>query len=199
MQIFDLLAGNVPLFASAAPFVSPNSRVMAIVDANPKFSELRRQADNEMFGRPFSALLNWRDENEFLNYESRVAYETVLRYVGFILSHIETGLNPIQLRQLWHAFPTFAPAPFVEGLRRRNPRALVILAYFFSLTTSMDNVWWMRGIAEKEVLGIQRILPENWHWALVFPLQRLPMYGSESITSTQGDGQGSRRPSFMTG
>jgi hypothetical protein len=185
MHVFNLLAGNIPLFTSALPFVPPRSQVMAIVDANPKFSELQRQAKDEMFGRPFTALINWRAEDETLDFGSQVAYETVLRYIGFILSHIENRFDTIQLRQLWHAFPTFAPPPFVEGLRVRNPRALVILAYFFSLTTSMDNVWWMRGIAEKEVLGIRSILPAQWQWAMTFALQRLPMYGSVSLSLTQ--------------
>lgn len=181
INIFKLLAGNIPLFTSALPFVPLTSTVMSIIDANPNLSDLQRRANNELFSRPFKTLLEWRAVDEHLEPETQIAYDTVLRYIGFILSHIENGLDTIQLRQLWHAFPTFAPPLFVEGLRRSHPRALIILAYFFSLITSMDNVWWMRGIAEKQILGIRSILPGEWEWALEFALRRLPVYAFDGM------------------
>jgi hypothetical protein len=181
VHIFHLLAGNIPLFTSALPFIPPTSDILSIIDANPNLTEFQRQCEVESFSQPFAALSTWRAEKEYLNKDKQVAYEMVLRYIGCILFHIETGLHTIQLRQLWHAFPMFAPPVFVEGLRVRDPRALVILAYFFSLTTSMDNVWWLRGIAESEVLGIQSILPAEWQWAMEFALQRISVYRTTHI------------------
>jgi hypothetical protein len=181
VHIFNLLAGNIPLFTSALLFIPPTSDIMPIIDANPDLSVFQRQCEDGTFEQPFTALIAWRAENEYLNADKQVAYEMVLSYIGFILYQIETRLNTIQLRQLWHAFPMFAPPLFVEGLRMRDPRALVILAYFFSLTTSMDNVWWLRGIAESEVLGIQSILPAEWQWAMEFALRRISVYRTTSI------------------
>ncbi|KAK8132463.1 hypothetical protein PG999_000636 [Apiospora kogelbergensis] len=43
---------------------------------------------------------------------------------------------------------------FIELLQARRPRALVILACHFSQLKSLDSVWWLRGLAKREVQGI---------------------------------------------
>jgi hypothetical protein len=58
---------------------------------------------------------------------------------------------------------------------------LTILAYYFSLFKAVDGVWWMRGIAEREVLGIQNILPEQWQWAVAWSLQKLASFAASTL------------------
>ncbi|KAK3329547.1 hypothetical protein B0H66DRAFT_466031 [Apodospora peruviana] len=52
------------------------------------------------------------------------------------------------------AFPATVSRRFIELLEERQPRALAILACFFALLKSMDGVWWLQGMARREVLGV---------------------------------------------
>jgi hypothetical protein len=157
IHIFNLLAGNIPLFTSALPFIPPTSQIHTIINTTPT---LLHQSASYPLHPHFLILLHFGLSP---SPETQLAYTNVLQYTSFILSHTDAGLDPIQLRELWLAFPTFAPPLFVEGLRTCDPKALVILAYFFVLAKTMDDVWWMRGIAEREVLG----------WAMGWAVERL--------------------------
>ncbi|KAJ9134000.1 Sterol uptake control protein 2 [Pleurostoma richardsiae] len=52
------------------------------------------------------------------------------------------------------AFPATVSKRFVELIEERRPRALAILACFFALLKTLDNVWWLQGMARREVLGV---------------------------------------------
>jgi hypothetical protein len=52
------------------------------------------------------------------------------------------------------AFPATVSRRFVELLGERRPRALAILACFFALLRSLDGIWWLQGMARREVLGV---------------------------------------------
>lgn len=52
------------------------------------------------------------------------------------------------------AFPATVSKRFIELLEERRPRALAILACFFALLKSLDNIWWLQGMARREVLGV---------------------------------------------
>ncbi|KAK1835563.1 sterol uptake control protein 2 [Podospora conica] len=52
------------------------------------------------------------------------------------------------------AFPATVSRRYIELLEERRPRALAILACFFALLKSMDGIWWLQGMARREVLGV---------------------------------------------
>ncbi|KAK4447672.1 hypothetical protein QBC34DRAFT_409283 [Podospora aff. communis PSN243] len=52
------------------------------------------------------------------------------------------------------AFPATVSRRYIELLEEKRPRALAILACFFALLKSMDSVWWLQGMARREVLGV---------------------------------------------
>ncbi|KAK3695323.1 hypothetical protein B0T22DRAFT_398643 [Podospora appendiculata] len=52
------------------------------------------------------------------------------------------------------SFPATVSRRYIELLEERRPRALAILACFFALLKSMDSVWWLQGMARREVLGV---------------------------------------------
>ena len=58
----------------------------------------------------------------------------------------------------------------MELLNEYDPRAMVIAACFFALTKVTNEVWWLRGVAEREVNGIMSIVPSVWwpkmEWAM---------------------------------
>lgn len=180
-QLFYLLAGNVPLFLKALPLCGQNSKILCILTARPNMPEFIKEAAKEVYRQPFSQFINWRAPSEEIDQDSQVAYDFALSFIGCILVNIERGEDPSVIRRILYSFPTLLPPIFVTRLTEGNPRALIILAYFFSLAKAVDNVWWMRGIAEREVFGIQTLLPEHWQWAMAWPLQKLASYAVSSI------------------
>lgn len=51
-------------------------------------------------------------------------------------------------------FPATVSRRYIELLQEGRPRALAILACFFALLKSLDSVWWLHGMARREVLGV---------------------------------------------
>jgi len=176
LQLFYLLAAHSPLFNQAVPYIPKDSKVISFIAAKPNIWLFVDEVRKDVYQRPFAQLANWRAQDEVVDLESQDAYGFVLGYIGCILFQIDKGEDPCVLRRMFYGMPSVVPPAFVSRLKENNPRALTILAYFFSLAKGMDNVWWMRGIAEREVFGIQSILPENWQWAMSWPLQKLAYY-----------------------
>lgn len=60
------------------------------------------------------------------------------------------------------AFPATVSKRLVELLGERRPRALAILACFLALLKVVDNVWWLHGMARREVLGIVSLFNSDY-------------------------------------
>ena len=54
----------------------------------------------------------------------------------------------------------------------------------------MDNVWWLRGIPEREVRGIASVMPEEWKWTMAWPLNLVSeLSGRENEYPTPTEGR----------
>ncbi|TVY88408.1 Sterol uptake control protein [Lachnellula willkommii] len=77
-------------------------------------------------------------------------------------------LKPSRSRIL--GFAAIVSRRFVELLGLHDPRTLVIVSCFFAQIRAVDNVWWLHGLAKREVNGICSLLPSVWwpkmEWAL---------------------------------
>ncbi|RKU43802.1 hypothetical protein DL546_006019 [Coniochaeta pulveracea] len=60
------------------------------------------------------------------------------------------------------AFPATVSSRFVELLNERQPRAMAILASYFALLRSLDGVWWLQGMARREVLGVVSLFNNDY-------------------------------------
>jgi hypothetical protein len=63
------------------------------------------------------------------------------------------------------AFPATVSRRFVELLEERRPRAMAILACYFALLRSLDGVWWLHGMARREVLGVVSLFNNDYFGA----------------------------------
>ncbi|KAK4132487.1 hypothetical protein BT67DRAFT_435489 [Trichocladium antarcticum] len=63
------------------------------------------------------------------------------------------------------AFPATVSRRYIELLEERRPRALAVLACFFALLKSMDAVWWLQGMARREVLGVVSLFNSDFFGA----------------------------------
>jgi hypothetical protein len=176
LSFFQINQGKRTVMSRAIPILPDGSKIIRVVTAKPNYYEIRDEIFREANRKPFEQLMNWRASNEIVDSESQIAYEEAFSFIGYISACIDEGTDPFELRRLLLSFPSLVSPMFVNLLVAKAPRALACLAYYFALFKAADNVWWMRGIAEREVFGIQIILAEQWQWTMAWPLQKLASY-----------------------
>ncbi|KAJ6119543.1 hypothetical protein N7523_003823 [Penicillium sp. IBT 18751x] len=120
--------------------------------------------------KTFHFLLEYRREEEIMNENIEKAYRDTIDYLERLYVSIRNGEPDWVIRKLFTGFPPVVPGEFLDFVYEKRPRALVILAYLFALTKKIDNVWWLRGIPEREVRGINSIMPPDWKWTMVWAL-----------------------------
>jgi len=60
---------------------------------------------------------------------------------------------------------------FVDLVGFHDPRSLVIVSCFFAMTRVVDDVWWLQGVAKREVSGIFNLIPQEWWDKMQWSLQ----------------------------
>ncbi|KAK3906947.1 hypothetical protein C8A05DRAFT_40278 [Staphylotrichum tortipilum] len=94
------------------------------------------------------------------------------------------------------AFPATVSRRYIELLEERRPRALAILACFFALLKSMDAVWWLQGMARREVLGVVSLFNSDFFgpdayrtwWPHLEWAMRIALYEPPADTDRAGSG-----------
>jgi hypothetical protein len=89
----------------------------------------------------------------------QTAYEDAISFVGYLEKYIDSGAGASEVRRLLVGFAALVPPRFIDLLEEMRHQALAILAHYFSLVKAADDIWWMRGASEREVYGIQSIIP----------------------------------------
>lgn len=102
------------------------------------------------------------------DFEDVTTYYDTLKYLGSLYSELVHGFNPIMTLRVVTWF-TFIPKGFIELGRQKRPRALVILAHYLMFMKAVQNLWWIDGIADREIAGIERHLGEDWVEDLAAP------------------------------
>ena len=184
----DLVTGHTALFTSAWTWINESNRIMALVNAEPNIQRWRDKCWQQYpaafpanLDTVFDAILEFQDPSESLDAERISAYKWCKAYIGHTVQWIESEEDPSKIRRVLSAYGATSPPIYKSAIRERQPRALVILAHYFAIIKAVDRVWWLRGIPEREVFGIQSILPERWHWAMAWPIQKLSFYAAAAI------------------
>jgi hypothetical protein len=105
--------------------------------------------------------------------ENMQAYASAMQYLSWIYTTRQGEEDKHILREKVLAFIYWVSPLFLSLLGVRDPRALVITAHFFGLIKGADNVWFLKGLAEMEILGIRTLIPEDWMWAMEWPLKQI--------------------------
>ncbi|KIV82713.1 hypothetical protein PV11_04802 [Exophiala sideris] len=147
------------LRASSEPNFRDHSRLFNPQNAEPfiKIMEFRRQGCD----------YDWQIDNEPAN---REAYANTLAYIGSMYDAVRAGEPPHYICMRCVSFATMSSRPLIDLLARKSPRALVVIAHALVFLKYSDNYWFFKGRAEKEITGIRTALPDDWQWALRWPL-----------------------------
>ena len=98
--------------------------------------------------------------------ETKIAYQHAIAVLDWAHKIPSTGAPLV--------FLATVSRRFIELLEARRPRALAILASYFALLKCLDDVWWLKGVARREIMGIVSLFdPDDDEWwpHLQWPLQ----------------------------
>ena len=128
---------------------------------------------NPEFLVPFQAILDFQTSAGDQDPESQDAYRMSLMYVGSVYNAVVHRDPTRQVVRRIMTFGPLVPKRFVALLAERQPRALVTIAHLMSMAKYVEDFWWFKGAAERDILGVQSILPQEWQWALEWPIEML--------------------------
>jgi hypothetical protein len=80
-------------------------------------------------------------------------------------------------------WPTFTTREFTAFAKEKRPRALIILAYYLIFVKLMKTVWWVEGIADREIGVISRLVGEKWHMYMEIPLEAANLNSDQDIVN----------------
>ncbi|KAI0970142.1 hypothetical protein F4678DRAFT_148442 [Xylaria arbuscula] len=165
---FHSFQGVKAVVAATWPWLRISTIVIPIIESQPALNL-------DLSGQPtfFSDLMTGVDDEiaKFENdpatqLETRMAYQHAIAVLDWAHKIPYTGAPLV--------FLATVSRRFIELLEARRPRALAILASYFALLKCLDDVWWLKGVARREIMGIVSLFDpddEIWWPRLQWPLR----------------------------
>ncbi|KAH8675320.1 hypothetical protein BX600DRAFT_507566 [Xylariales sp. PMI_506] len=175
---FYSFQGIKTIVASSWQYLRSSGIVVPIIQSQPVLDLNLSSQESTFFG---TLLDGMEDEIRTLETDPLVQERTRQAY-----QHAVAVLNwshKIPLTGAPMVFLATVARRYVELLQLRRPRALVILACFFGLMKTLDGIWWLKGIARREIMGILSLFDpddEEWWPRLQWPV-RIAVYDGDII------------------
>ncbi|KAJ9611337.1 hypothetical protein H2200_004521 [Cladophialophora chaetospira] len=174
VQWLTMHASIATVFRNAVPFLKPDGPMLRYaLTQQPTLSNPSEIFTQDNILR-FQKLLDFQPETEYQDIEADLsvkdAYVKAVAFLGSIFKAMEQVEERTRICMRVVTFGHTIPHTFIQLLAERRPRALAILANYMAFVKYIEKYWWFRNRAQKEISGIAQILPQGWHWALVWPL-----------------------------
>ncbi|EFQ28899.1 hypothetical protein CGRA01v4_10357 [Colletotrichum graminicola] len=174
---FHAFQGVKTVVATSWPWIRNSNIVIPIIDSQPVLQlDLDATSPNSFFGGLLDNLEDeLQGEDDVMAMSTRQSYQHAVAVLNWAhkLPHRGAAL----------AFPATVSKRLIDLLEERRPRALAILASFFALLKGYESaVWWLDGVARREVMGIvsQFEATSPWWQHLEWPV-RIALYKSSII------------------
>jgi hypothetical protein len=105
-------------------------------------------------------------------------YLNAVAYLAGIFKALANLENRYRICMRVVAFGHTISRGFIQLLGQRRNRALAIFANYLAFVRYIDKYWWFRGRSQREISLLQVALPQQWQWALVWPLAVLQNPGN---------------------
>lgn len=160
---FHAFQGVKTVVMASWQWLRHSAKIFPIISGQPALA-LDPDPQRRLF---FSSLLNGLEDElelmpEMLRPATKQAYEHAVSFLNW--AHVK----PVRARIL--GFAAAVSRRFVDLMCQHTPRALCIVACFFALTKKVSDIWWLQGLAEREVNGIFSLLPSEWWGRMEWPL-----------------------------
>jgi hypothetical protein len=174
MEWLQMVRGAGSVFREAIDSLDnyEKAKVMILVEAPPYLSNLDALfSDTNRI--EYTDLLNpsIAGQGETWAKETRSAYKKTLSHIGSIKKGMDDGEHVLGVSRRMMGFALLVPNKFIDMVEEGRPRALVNLAHYFALGAKLSHIWWIRDTPQREILGIQRSLPSEWHGLMRLPLE----------------------------
>lgn len=151
--------------------IQSDSKLRPLLLAKPVLFHHEGFSNFKGTAKPFHFILEYRRDEEDIDEKAQKAYSECINYLEGLYTASKPPIPAWVLRKMFMGFPPMVPRQFGGLVTEKRPRALVILGYLFALAKKVENVWWLQGIPEREVRGIESIIPAEWKWTMVWPLK----------------------------
>ncbi len=74
-------------------------------------------------------------------------------------------------------------AEFSALVKREHPQALIIAAYYLVFTKLVDEIWWIGDISSREIEAIANVLPIEYQYLMIIPLQAVHLPSERDIAT----------------
>lgn len=117
------------------------------------------------------------------DYKGLETYCQVLDTLGELYASLaQTGLgDDLYVRTL--TFCSHPPDEFAKLAAQKPPRALVILMYYLSFLKLVPGIWWIEGIADRDMSIIARTIDPKWLRFMDVPLRIRKMTDTQEIAT----------------
>lgn len=161
---FHSFQGVKAIVMASWQWLRNSKKVFAIISGQPALA-LDFDLDRKTFFSPLleGMALQLLSEPDEKRLATKQAYEHSVAFLNW------AHQKPERARIL--GFAATVSRRFVELIGQQDPRALVIIACFFAMTKVVDDVWWLEGVAKREVMGILSLLPQDWWGKMEWPLR----------------------------
>ncbi|SCO75806.1 uncharacterized protein FRV6_00018 [Fusarium oxysporum] len=102
------------------------------------------------------------------DYPNIPIYLDTLKYLGSLYMNLKEGFSPVMNLRIISWF-TFLPRHFISLAQQRQPRALVILAYYAAFLKIIKSIWWLKGVGERSLNDLCNYLGSEWALLLFVP------------------------------
>ncbi|KAF5872998.1 putative c6 transcription protein [Botrytis fragariae] len=205
----QMARGTASVFAVALGLIrhDPNAKAMALLRTKPALTKPEERLNRPEIHPLFNAILTYpsphisispQNYSENGGYDPSIppthltAYLQTLSYLSSIHLNIMQHEHPMATARRFTAFGLQVPKLFIDLVEERQPRALVIFAYYFAMATCLvegggpsDSItlqmkngedlnlgktfWWMGAMVRREIGGISGILPGGWEGLMSWP------------------------------
>lgn len=171
--------------------VRNSSRICPLIFAQPTLWGKEQSCLYEGPLKPFHFLLEYRLDEEEMDEKDKKAYSGAVEYLERLYIAMETREPEFIIRKMFSGFPPVVSRDFIQLVSEKRPRALAVLARLFAIGKTVENIWWLRGIPEKEIIGINGIMPVSWKWTMDWPLSLVSKRSpAEHTTAPRADRTG---------
>lgn len=103
-------------------------------------------------------------------------YYEALKYLGSLYAGLlKDGFGAMMNLRIITWF-TLVPRDFIDLVRQRRPRALVILAYYSVFVKTVRDIWWVGGIGDRGIRDISdHLAGGDWSSHLALPRSALAL------------------------
>lgn len=176
LQVYYMARGIDTLFQQMWPW-SRGSGYLWYVDRIPISDQEEISHDDPFLHSSQQDLTRLSDALNRMAISTRdmAIYEEAMREIYLMCQAISNKDSPVVLQRRVATMPVRLSGKFLDMLKAKDPAALAILARNLCLLNAIESVWWLHGsgpsqkVAENSILGIAKMIPDQWSWAMEWP------------------------------